>query len=129
MQVFGNLQGYEKKKYEIKSAYIRLPVDVQRRLAANKTEEIMKKKIAVLPGDGIGPEVMTQALKVLDKIQEMYDIKFEYTEAQVGGAAWDDHQCHLPESTLNVCKESDAILFGSVGGPVAEQNSDRWRGV
>ncbi|MFP4548965.1 MAG: 3-isopropylmalate dehydrogenase [Fidelibacterota bacterium] len=90
---------------------------------------MMKKKIAVLPGDGIGPEVMTQALRVLDTIQKMYNVKFEYTEAQVGGAAWDDHQCHLPEATVTICKNSDAILFGSVGGPVAEQNSDRWRGV
>ena len=89
----------------------------------------MKKKIAVLPGDGIGPEVMDQALKVLDKISEQYSVEFEYKNALVGGAAWDDYKCHLPEDTLNICKESDAILFGSVGGPVTEQNSDRWRGV
>ncbi|MBN2281578.1 MAG: 3-isopropylmalate dehydrogenase [Candidatus Marinimicrobia bacterium] len=89
----------------------------------------MKKKIAVLPGDGIGPEVMNQALKVLDKIQDIYDMEFEYKLALVGGAAWDEYQCHLPESTLNICRASDAILFGSVGGPVAEQNSERWRGV
>jgi 3-isopropylmalate dehydrogenase len=89
----------------------------------------MRKKIAVLPGDGIGPEVMDQALKVLDKISEQSDVEFEYNHALVGGAAWNDHKCHLPESTLKACQESDAILFGSVGGPVAEQHIEMWKGV
>ena len=89
----------------------------------------MKKKIAVLPGDGIGTEVMAQTIKVLDKIQEQYDVKFEYTYALVGGAAWKDHKCHLPVSTIKICQESDAILFGSVGGPVDEQHTEKWRGV
>jgi len=87
------------------------------------------KKIAVLPGDGIGPEVMREAIKVLDIVQLKYNAKFEYKHALVGGAAWDDYHCHLPEETLKICHESDAILFGSVGGPVREQNTDRWRGV
>ncbi len=87
------------------------------------------KKIAVLPGDGIGPEVMAEALKVLDAVQSKYQVKFEYQPALVGGAAWDNYRCHLPEDTLNICRESDAILFGSVGGPVREQNTDQWRGV
>ena len=87
------------------------------------------KRIAVLPGDGIGPEVMAEALKVLDAVQSKYSVKFEYRHALVGGAAWDDYHCHLPDDTLRICRESDAILFGSVGGPVREQNSDRWRGV
>jgi 3-isopropylmalate dehydrogenase len=87
------------------------------------------KKIAILPGDGIGPEVMAEALKVLDAVQSKYNMKFEYKPALVGGAAWDDYHCHLPEETLKICRESDAILFGSVGGPVREQNTDRWRGV
>ncbi len=89
----------------------------------------MKKKIAVLPGDGIGTEVMEQALKVLNKIQEQYNIEFEYNHALVGGAAWADYQCHLPKSTLKTCQEADAILFGSVGGPVAEQHIEKWKGV
>ncbi|MCD6440858.1 MAG: 3-isopropylmalate dehydrogenase [Candidatus Marinimicrobia bacterium] len=87
------------------------------------------KKIAVLPGDGIGPEVMQEALKVLTAVQEKYKLKFDYTHALVGGGGWEKYQCHLPEETLQICRESDAILFGSVGGPVREQNTAKWRGV
>ncbi len=75
------------------------------------------KKIAVLPGDGIGPEVMDQAIKVLDAIQGKYGFSLQYTHADVGGIAIDNHGHALPDSTLKVCEECDAILFGSVGGP------------
>jgi len=85
--------------------------------------------IAVLPGDGIGPEIMQEALKILDAIQQKYDIKLKYHQALVGGAAWDRYQNHLPEETLRLCQDADAILFGSVGGPVREQASEKWRGV
>lgn len=74
-------------------------------------------KIAVLPGDGIGPEVMTEARKVLDKISESRGISFEITEKLVGGAAIDATGHPLPEDTVAACEASDAILFGSVGGP------------
>ena len=74
-------------------------------------------KIAVLPGDGIGPEVMQQAHKVLDAIESKHSIKFERSEHDVGGIAIDNHGSPLPEATLNGCEASDAILFGSVGGP------------
>lgn len=74
-------------------------------------------KIAVLPGDGIGPEVMKQAIKVLGKISEKYNTKFEFSFADVGGIAIDNHGTPLPESTLKLCEASEAILFGSVGGP------------
>lgn len=74
-------------------------------------------KVAVLPGDGIGPEVMDEAIKVLDAVQAKYDFSLEYLHADVGGIAIDNHGHALPESTLKVCEESDAILFGSVGGP------------
>ena len=73
--------------------------------------------IAVLPGDGIGPEVMAEAIKVLDAAAKKENITFNYTHADVGGAAIDNHGKALPESTLDTCKASDAILFGSVGGP------------
>ncbi len=86
-------------------------------------------EIAVLPGDGIGPEVMDEAIKVLDVIQKKYKVKFNYKKALVGGSAYDEFGTHLPESTLQICKESDAILFGSVGGPVKEQNTKKWNGV
>jgi 3-isopropylmalate dehydrogenase len=74
-------------------------------------------KVAVLAGDGIGPEVMAEALKVLDAIEKRYDVTFERTPANVGGAGIDLEGRALPETTVNICKASDAILFGSVGGP------------
>ena len=75
------------------------------------------KKIAVLSGDGIGPEVMAEAIKVLDATQEKFDFSLSYTFADVGGIAIDNHGEPLPPATLKLCEESDAILFGSVGGP------------
>ena len=69
------------------------------------------KKIAVLPGDGIGKEIVVEALKVLDVLA----LPLEMKEAPVGGTAFDLHGHPLPESTLNLAKESDAILFGAVG--------------
>lgn len=75
------------------------------------------KKIAVLSGDGIGPEVMAEAIKVLDKVQEKYQFQLSYEYADVGGIAIDNHGQALPPATLKLCEESDAILFGSVGGP------------
>ncbi len=74
-------------------------------------------KIAVLPGDGIGPEVMLQAHKVLDAIEKKHGIRFSRQEHDVGGIAIDNHGCPLPQSTLDACEEADAVLFGSVGGP------------
>jgi len=74
-------------------------------------------KVAVLSGDGIGPEVMAEALRVLDAIESKYDVSFERTFANVGGIAIDEDGKALPEKTVEVCKASDAILFGSVGGP------------
>ncbi len=74
-------------------------------------------RIAVLPGDGIGPEVMAEALKVLDAVEEKYHVTFERTFANVGGAGIDNEGKALPDTTVDICKNSDAILFGSVGGP------------
>lgn len=74
-------------------------------------------KIAVLPGDGIGPEVMVQAERVLDVISAKFNFKLEKTQADVGGIAIDNHGEPLPASTMKACEESEAILFGSVGGP------------
>ncbi len=74
-------------------------------------------KIAILPGDGIGPEVMKEAVKVLDAVKQKFRFEIEYEFADVGGCAIDKHGEALPNSTLRVCESSDAILFGSVGGP------------
>lgn len=73
--------------------------------------------IAVLAGDGIGPEVMEQALKVLDVIGDKFDLKFKLNNFDVGGVAIDKYGTPLPKETLAACQFSDAILFGSVGGP------------
>ena len=74
-------------------------------------------RVAVLSGDGIGPEVMSQALRVLDKVSSLFEIKFEFDQKPVGGAAIDELGSPLPDVTLKACEQSDAILFGSVGGP------------
>ena len=77
----------------------------------------MANKIAVLAGDGIGPEVMAEAVKVLDAVQQRFGFSLTYTPADVGGIAIDNHGEALPKATLTVCEQSEAILFGSVGGP------------
>jgi 3-isopropylmalate dehydrogenase len=74
-------------------------------------------KIAVLPGDGIGPEVMEQALLVLNKIKQKYNLEIETRNAFVGGAGIDNCGKALPKETEEVCRWADCILFGSVGGP------------
>ncbi|KAA6209529.1 3-isopropylmalate dehydrogenase [Avibacterium paragallinarum] len=73
--------------------------------------------VAVLSGDGIGPEVMAEALKVLSAVQKKYDFQLTYRHFDIGGIAIDNHGTPLPAETLKGCEESDAILFGSVGGP------------
>jgi len=73
-------------------------------------------KIAVLPGDGIGPEVIRQAIKVLNKAGERFNFSVEYSYADIGGIAIDKTGEPLPETTLSVCKSSDAVLMGAVGG-------------
>ncbi len=77
----------------------------------------MNYKIAVIPGDGIGPEIMNEALKVLDKVGEKYGHSFECTKVLAGGAAIDATGKSLPQETLDVCKASDAVMLGAVGGP------------
>ncbi|MHA2407467.1 MAG: 3-isopropylmalate dehydrogenase, partial [Candidatus Ranarchaeia archaeon] len=77
----------------------------------------MNKHIAVLAGDGIGPEVMDQALKILKVINEKYGLSLEWTSSLVGGAAIDQVGEPLPENTRQNCEQSQAILFGAVGGP------------
>jgi 3-isopropylmalate dehydrogenase len=78
-------------------------------------------KFAVLPGDYIGPEVMTEALRVLGHVASREGLTLDYKSADVGGAGIDRHGQALPHSTLQLCAQSDAILFGSVGGPKWEK--------
>lgn len=82
----------------------------------------MKYKIAVIPGDGIGPEVTNQAKKALDAVAEMYNHIFLYEEAQLGTAPIETEGNPLPEKTIEVCKNADAILFGAIGDPKYDQD-------
>lgn len=76
----------------------------------------MSKKIAVLPGDGIGIEIVAQAVKVLNCLNQDFGLNAEIENGLVGGSAYDDSGTPLPEATLNLAKEADAILLGAVGG-------------
>lgn len=77
----------------------------------------MKYNIAVIPGDGIGPEVIKESLLVLKKIGDIYNHEFDFQEVLAGGAAIDKTGEPLPEETIAFCKKSDAVLLGAVGGP------------
>lgn len=82
----------------------------------------MEKKITVLPGDGIGPEVVTAAVEVLGAIAQKYDHQFHFAYGAIGGVAIDQYQDPLPQNTISLCEESDAILLGAVGGPKWDHN-------
>jgi 3-isopropylmalate dehydrogenase len=81
----------------------------------------MKHKIAVLAGDGIGPEIMAEAVKVMEVLQSDHGLSLALEESPVGGAGYDTLGDPLPEATLNVVRSADAILLGAVGGPQWEQ--------
>jgi len=87
----------------------------------------MRGTIAVLPGDGIGPEITRSAVRVLEAVNARFNHAFETKEGVTGGVAYDTFGVHLPEETIETCKKADAILFGAVGGPVADQESPRWK--
>ena len=84
-------------------------------------------KVAALAGDGIGPEVMREAIKVLRAVEGKFRVRFDITEAPVGWAGIDAAGNALPDETLEVCKKSDAILFGSVGLPQRDPTVEKDR--
>lgn len=77
----------------------------------------MNAKIVLLPGDGIGPEVVTEAVKVLNAVCDLYGHEFEYMRRPIGGVAIDLTGSPLPDETLHACQAADAVLLGAVGGP------------
>lgn len=77
----------------------------------------MEKRIAVLPGDGIGKEVTNGAIAVLQAIAERFNHQFHFSYGSIGGNAIDSHGTPLPDETIKLCQESDAVLLGAVGGP------------
>jgi len=76
----------------------------------------MSHKILILPGDGVGPEIVAQAVELLDALRQAGDLAVEWEHADVGGVAVDAHGSPLPETTLALAREADAILLGAVGG-------------
>jgi len=87
----------------------------------------MKGTIATLPGDGIGPEIMASAVRILNAVNKKFGHEIKTEMGLVGGDAYDKFGKHLPEETLALCEKADAILFGAVGGPVDDQESPRWK--
>ncbi len=84
----------------------------------------MSKNVLILPGDGIGPEIVTEAKRVLDLVNDQFSLDLTFTEALVGGAAIDADGVPLPAATLEAAKKADAILLGAVGGPKWDTNPD-----
>ncbi|QUH30956.1 3-isopropylmalate dehydrogenase [Vallitalea guaymasensis] len=85
----------------------------------------MNYNIAVIPGDGIGPDIVEQGKLVLDKVGEKFGHSFEYKEVLAGGIAIDKVGEPLPQETIDVCKKSDSVLLGAVGGPKWDNLADR----
>ncbi|MGU9938254.1 3-isopropylmalate dehydrogenase [Empedobacter brevis] len=79
-------------------------------------------KIAVLPGDGIGPEVVSETIKILKVVEQVFKYNFEFEQALIGAIAIDETGNPLPEETLQLCKNSDAVLFGAIGDPKYDNN-------
>ena len=77
----------------------------------------MRFELAFLPGDGVGPEVAGEAVKVLQAIGKRFGHEFNLNHGLVGGVAIDETGTALPDDTLKLCKKSDAVLLGAVGGP------------
>ena len=77
----------------------------------------MDKKIAVIRGDGIGPEIVNEAIKVLNAVAKKYNHNFEYIDVDMGGCAIDKWGEPLPDEMLKRCLASDSVLLGAVGGP------------
>jgi 3-isopropylmalate dehydrogenase len=86
------------------------------------THEMTDKKIAILEGDGIGPEVVAETVKVMEATVRRHGLSFTYSNGLAGGAALDAAGIPLPDETLTMCLESDAVLLGAVGGPKWEAN-------
>ena len=89
----------------------------------------MQYKIAVLRGDGIGPEIVDEALRVLVAVGGSFGHEFDFVEAYAGGEAWERYGEHLPEATLETCRNAQAILKGPFGGPTDQLNHPKWAGV
>jgi len=86
----------------------------------------MSRNIAILAGDGIGPEVMTQTVRILKAIGYRFDSNFTFHYGEIGGSAFEKFGSHFPQETKILCTQADAILVGSVGGPISESHLPKW---
>lgn len=111
-----------KREYSPTSATAKIPFTFAPPEDTDTTFSMPTLKFAVLAGDYIGPEVMSEALRVLEHVARQEKLTLRAEAADVGGAGIDRHGKALPDSTLRICEQSDAILFGSVGGP-------KWEGL
>ena len=91
------------------------------------TNTPLKAKIVLLPGDGIGPEIVTQAQRVLETVAKSFGHQFEFSSSMIGGIAIDTCGDPLPQETIDACRDSDAILLGAVGGPKWDDPSAKTR--
>ena len=87
----------------------------------------MEKNIAVIKGDGIGPEIVNEAIRVMKKTAEKYGHKFNFTDVLMGGIAIDKTGVPLPQETIDICKSSDSVLLGAVGGPKWDKGAGNLR--
>jgi 3-isopropylmalate dehydrogenase len=110
---FGGLLYFEAGQQSVILAVLSL-IHQQRE---ERKEMGQRKLIAVLPGDGIGHEVMAQAIRVIELLNDSFAAELDYRLAEVGGTAYDTHGTPLPSTTLDLCQQADAILLGAVGGP------------
>src|SRR5438477_12306136 len=89
----------------------------------------MNFTIALLRGDGIGPEISHEAVRVLTSVGGRFGHEFQFVEAYAGGEAWERYGEHLPSATIETCRSADAILKGPFGGPTNEAHHPQWSGV
>jgi 3-isopropylmalate dehydrogenase len=89
----------------------------------------MNIRIALLRGDGIGPEIADEALRVLQAVGSRFGHEFQFVEAYAGGEAWDRYGEHLPQQTIDACRNTEAILKGPFGGPPDEVHHPKWSGI
>ena len=106
-----------------------IPPTICTRFGRLATLAAMNFKIAVLRGDGIGPEIMDEAVRILQAVGRRFNHEFQFTEAYAGGEAWERYGEHLPQLTLETCRSCDAILKGPFGGPTSETHHPKWSGV
>src|SRR5690606_23778777 len=95
----------------------RLLARAGRRHSPLRANSRMSKRIVVLAGDGVGPEVTAEAVRVLEAVSSKYSLGLEFENALIGGAAYDAAGSPLPDTTVKACKSATAVLLGAVGGP------------